>query len=274
MVTANTKLTISAFIESPSEARWNGECEDPLVARWPDFVNYSKRLETEGPFLRGVVRQYGVRVLDAAMGIGCESIFLTKEGAQVTGNEINPGFREHAREKARVEKVELKVTAIDWRNLAKVFEPDSFDVILLLGNSLCLMQKSDDRKETLKSLREVCRPGGVVVVDQRNFDYILEQKEAVLNGYFRYGHRVMYCGTDIVGYPIAIDNDCVRFVYENTASQNILGYLDMHPFLGRELVDVFQNGGFTLESSLSDFQPLPFCPTADFYTHIFRKPTE
>jgi SAM-dependent methyltransferase len=254
MVQVNTKRSLGYAVEG----EWSGECEDTLAQRWPDFVDPSKRLVKEAPFLEALINRYGTRVLDAAMGIGCESVFLAKCGSQVTGNEISSRFRRIALARARLENAPMKVTAIDWRNLAKVFDPDSFDVVLLLGNSLCLMRELADRQETVTNLKTVCRRGGVVVVDQRNFDYIIREKERILAGYFRYHREVMYCGSKVVGYPADINVNRVRFAYEDTRSKRLLGHLDMHPFLERELVDIFGNEGFSLDASLSDFRPRSF----------------
>lgn len=267
MVQVSTKRTLDYAVDGP----WSGECDDALARRWPDFVDPSKRLVKEAPFLKSLINRYGTRVLDAAMGIGCESVFLAKCGFQVTGNEISSSFRRIALARARVENAPMKVTAIDWRNLAQVFDSDSFDVVLLLGNSLCLMQELADRQATVINLKSVCHRGGVVVIDQRNFDYMFRERERILAGYFRYKTEAIYCGTRVVGYPVDIDVSRVRFAYEDVESKTILGHLDMHPFLKRELVDMFESEGFSLDASLSDFHQKSSDPNSDFFVHVFRK---
>lgn len=267
MVQINTKRALSYAVE----VEWSAVCEDTLAQRWLDFVDPPKRLVNEAPFLDALIDRYGAHVLDAAMGIGCESVFLAKRGYQVTGNEISSSFRRIALARARLENAPLKVTAMDWRNLGRVFESDSFDLVLLLGNSLCLMRELADRQETVRNLKSVCRQGGVVVVDQRNFDYMIREKETILAGYFRYQREAMYCGSQVVGFPVDIDVSRVRFAYEDTRSKRVLGHLDMHPFLEREMVDLFEFEGFSLDASLSDFHSPAFDPNADFFTHVFRK---
>lgn len=267
MVQVSTKRTLDYVIDG----YWSAECDNALARRWPDFVDPSKRLVKEAPFLKSLINRYGTRALDTAMGIGCESVFLAKCGSQVTGNEISSSFRRIAVARARLENAPMKVTAIDWRNLAKVFDSDSFDVVLLLGNSLCLMQELADRQATVINLKNVCRRGGAVVVDQRNFDYMFRERERILAGYFRYNTEAIYCGSRVVGYPVDIDLSRVRFAYEDVESKTLLGHLDMHPFLERELVDIFENEGFILDTSLSDFHQKPFDQNSDFFIHVFRK---
>jgi len=261
-------LTNLKRIELASE--WNSKCGERLADRWPDFVDYSARLETEGPFLLHLVNKYGSRVLDAAMGIGCESIFLAENHARVVGNEINPRFRRAARLYTRHTNASLKVTSIDWRNLGKVYAEGNFDIVLVLGNSLCLLQHSRDRRRSVMNFVAVCEKGGVVVVDERNFGYIQRYRAQILNGDFRYGGRVMYCGQTIAGYPVAIDSDCVQFAYEDVEKKVVLGYLDMYPFAEGELVDLFHQAGCTCVELYSDLSP-GYDEKADFYTYVFRK---
>ena len=40
-------------------------------------------------------------ILDAAMGMGCETLFLAKQGFNVVGNEIDPNFQKLASMYAR-----------------------------------------------------------------------------------------------------------------------------------------------------------------------------
>lgn len=248
---------------------WQGECGDSLAARWPEFVDYPKRLETEAPFLLGLAKKYGTRILDAAMGIGCESVFLTGCGLQLTSNEISGAFQKVAAEYARGQDVVLNATSIDWRDLAQVFPRESFDLTLVLGNSLCLLSQEKARMQAVENFRQICAKSGAVVVDQRNFDYILDHSHSILTGHFRYTGKTMYCGSTIKGRPVTIDPKCVRFVYEDVVSNTTLGYLDMYPFRRGELVRLFQQAGFKCSGRYSDLKA-KYDPDADFYTYVFE----
>ena len=147
---------------------------DSLVGCWPDFVNCSLRLRTEGPFLLSTLSSPKERILDAAMGMGCETLFLAKQGFNVVGNEIDPNFQKLASMYARRINIELETTSLDWRELTEYFGGESFDSVLVLGNSLCLLQDEIAEEQAVQSFRKVCKRGGKVIVDQRNFDYILQ----------------------------------------------------------------------------------------------------
>src|SRR6266508_4714679 len=122
--------------------------EDPsrfskdLAQSWNAFVGCDKRLVSEGPFLQRVLRDYkdGI-VLDAALGIGCESVFLIQRGYKVISNEINAALLEIAIASSIKRGVKLNVKSYDWRTIGSKMPGNSLDAIILLGNSLCLVKK-------------------------------------------------------------------------------------------------------------------------------------
>jgi len=247
---------------------WQGECDGYLAERWTDFVDCKRRLETEGPFLLNVLGRRRTDVLDAAMGIGCESVFLAKNGFRITGNEISPTFRQIAEGRAQKEGVRFEVTTIDWTNLSAALGRDAFNAVLILGNSLCLLRDAEARVQAVRNFKEVCVKGGTVLVDERNFDYILRDRAEILEDNFRYSGRVMYCGTKVSGRPVVIDPECVRFTYEDRPSGDYLGHLDMYPFRKGEMVELFNHVGLTCVEMYSDLAK-GYRDNADFYTYVF-----
>lgn len=79
----------------------------------------------------------------------------------------------------------------------------------------------------------------------------------------------MYCGKNVRGVPISIDDDCVRFVYRQTRTGKEIGHLDMHPFRRGEIVGLFHAAGFQEVKVYSDFV-VGYRDSADFYTYVFR----
>ena len=248
---------------------WKASLEQELAEGWADFVDCPRRLAREGPFLLDVLGRPPARVLDAAMGIGCEAVFLREQGFDVVGNEISPSLRAVAAARAAASATQLTLASTDWRGLRKGFGDSAFDSVLLLGNCLCLLRKQRDRRAAAENIRAVCKAGGSVVVDERNFEYILRNRDSILAGQFRYTGRVVYCGKTVKGTPVAIDDDCVRFVYKNIVSGVEFGCLDMHPFRRGELVSLFRAAGFREATVYSDFMK-GYRPDCDFYTYVFR----
>jgi len=241
-----------------------------LAQYWSDFVDCDKRLLTEAPFLLSTLSQYkdGL-VLDAAMGNGCESIFLLKKGFHVLSNEIDTNLIHLATQAAKRGGVTLDVTSYDWQEIGSGLPPGSVDAIILLGNSLCLLEDSNTIEEVLGNFFYILKTGGCLIVDERNFSYILEKREEILDGNFRYSGKYIYCGTKITGRPIQISNQSVVFGYFENGN-DLVGELKMYPFKSKELKYLLRNVGFSEVRVLSDFQER-FDPNADFYTYLAFK---
>lgn len=247
---------------------WVPNVSPTLASRWDEFVDCPVRLKTEGPFLQRVLGSYeDPSVLDAASGIGCESVWLTLQGTRVVSNEICQELRSISQERARMADITLKLTSFDWRTLATGMSPNTFDVVLLLGNSLCVLRNEADRRLAVGNLRDVCKPNGTLIVDERNFEYILSDRDKILKGQFRYSRKVMYCGTSVVGVPVFISGDDVRFAYLDTKTGGVLGTLDMHPFRRGELKQLLLECGFSKVETYSDLRP-ENRSQADFYTYV------
>lgn len=251
---------------------WQEDFEERLAKAWPSFVKCRQRMFVEGPFLSTLLKRLEKpRVLDAATGIGCEATWLLTRGYDVTANEYCPVMRRMATEHASENGVRLRPFAYDWRDFDSCFRPDSFNVILLLGNSLCLLHKKADRVKVARNLFRVCTSGGLLVVDERNFRYIMDERSKILKGKFRYSRRVMYCGARILGHPTSISPRNVTFTYYEASTGSPVGRLDMYPFKEGELRSLFENVGFKCESLYSDLKK-GTKKTADFYTYVFTKP--
>jgi SAM-dependent methyltransferase len=238
-----------------------------LAETWPRFVGCPRRIRTMGPFLRSLITS-GSYVLDAAMGTGCESVYLLQHGYRVVGNEISPALRDVALEYAKSQRVRLRVTSFDWRALADGFPKDRLNCVLVLGNSLCLLRDQEGRQHAVENFKRLCSAAGTVIIDERNFRYILQEREAILQGNFRYSGKVVFCGTHINGRPTIITDDLVRFEYCEASTRKIVGHLEMYPFRDGEIQDMFQRSGFRLKKIYSDLKDT-YNKDADFYTYVF-----
>ena len=252
-----------------------------LAINWEEFVSPNDRLKLEGPFLIKLLKPYNNgRILDAAAGIGCESIYLTQQGFTVFPNEIERELREIARSRAKENRVLQTMLQYDWRFLGDEIAEPYFYAVLVLGNSLCLVLDRADRKRCLEQFGKVLKPGGMLVVDERNFPYIIENRKQILQNpvkNFRYSHQSMYCEKSVRGVPYHIDEDedKITFMYFKNgrqvanldeARENRVGYLEMYPFKKGELAHLLEECGFTDVHEYSDFKE-GHSDEADFFTY-------
>lgn len=242
-----------------------------LVEIWTDFVNWEKRRKGENGFLLGQLEKFNCKkVFDSCLGDGADSIYLVKQGFDVTSNDVDELFIEKAKGHAEREKVNLKITKYDWRNLRPFFSPKSFDAVLCLGNSLSYLFKKQDRLKAVKNFRLLLRDGGILIIDERNYQYFLDRSEEIVKqGKFRYKEKYVYCGKKVCGRPVEISKDKVRMEYRHKGTGK-KGYLVLHPFQRGELMQLLREAGFSRIENFSDFKR-GFDPCADFYQYICVK---
>lgn len=242
-----------------------------LVGMWTDFVNWEKRRKGENGFLLKQLQKHDCqKVFDACLGDGADSIHLLKNKLDVTSNDIDKLFIKKAKENAKKNKVHLTITSFDWRRLDKHFPDNRFDAVICLGNSLTYLFRKADRLKTLRNFRKLLRPNGVLVIDERNYQYMLDKREEILKKHqFDYSGKYVYCGDIVHGAPIEISDTKVRMEYtdERTGRR---GYLVLYPFKQRELLNLLKETGFSSIEQYSDYKR-GFKKTADFYQYVCLK---
>jgi len=144
----------------------------------PDFdlmVSWDKRLKNEAPFFLKLFEENKVRkILDLACGTGHHSIFFAKAGYEVTGVDLSEKMLQVARKNAKgISGVKfLKGGFLDVYPKLK----DRFDAVICLGNSLPHLLSKKDLKKTLQNIFKLLNPGGILVIQNRNYDKILKKK--------------------------------------------------------------------------------------------------
>ncbi|MGQ9516115.1 MAG: class I SAM-dependent methyltransferase [Anaerolineae bacterium] len=153
---------------------------DQLSTDYDRFVDWPARLAFEMPFLEKVLRDAGPRrVLDAACGTGRHAVALAKAGFDVVGADPSLPMLEAARCHAEAAGVGVKFTVAGFGELAaKTAGP--FDALLCLGNSLPHVNDLAHLDAALRDFRAVLRPGGRLLIQQRNFDMVLRRRERLM----------------------------------------------------------------------------------------------
>ena len=147
------------------------------------FVNWNNRLAYEMPFLLQKIScrpaQPGAPmvVLDAACGTGQHAIALAKSGMQVTGADLSAEMIDVAHENARAAGVSVDFKAAGFGALAAAFGEKSFDALLCLGNSLPHLLTQSDLLAAMKDFYTCLAPGGLLILQNRNFDSVLASRE-------------------------------------------------------------------------------------------------
>ncbi len=147
------------------------------------FVNWPGRLTFELPFLKmvlaGAPHAAGEQpvVLDAACGTGQHALALAELDYPAAGADISAGMVARARANAAARGLDVRFEAVGFGELVAAFGRQSFDAVLCLGNSLPHVLNAAELRAALADFAALLRPGGVLVLQNRNFDQVLAQRD-------------------------------------------------------------------------------------------------
>jgi glycine/sarcosine N-methyltransferase len=156
---------------------------DELFDDYDRFVNWERRLAYELPFIeRLLVASDARRVLDVACGTGRHAISLAERGYEVVGADLSARMIARARENAdrlaldrAPAKGQVSFVVAGFGELAERVG-GQFDALLCLGNSLPHVLTAAALRATLTDLAGVLRPGGLLLVQERNFDAVMANR--------------------------------------------------------------------------------------------------
>lgn len=242
-----------------------------ILARiWGDLVDWDERRKKDKDFLLGeLVELNNPRIYDVALGDGCDSIFLIKSGFNVTSNELDPEFKKVAQLNAKKENVSLKITSLDWRDFRSNLPNERFDVVLCLGNSFSYLPNKRDRERVLREFYRITADGGKLIIDERNFKQIMDEKENLIsnNGIYL-SNEFVYCGKSVRVRPLKIMKR--KLIVEYSHPNHGVGYILMHPLKEGELLALLRGTGYGNIEQFSDYTKGKFLG-ADFYQYVCHK---
>jgi glycine/sarcosine N-methyltransferase len=153
---------------------------DTFSSDYDRFVNWHTRLADELPFieslLAGVSANGKAHVLDAACGTGMHTIALAQRGYYCAGADLSAAMIERARDNAAAAGVEIPFAAVGFGGLQAEFD-SGFDAVLCLGNSLPHLLTPTDLTAALDDFAACLRPGGLLLIQNRNFDAVMAQRQ-------------------------------------------------------------------------------------------------
>jgi glycine/sarcosine N-methyltransferase len=156
------------------------------------FVNWENRLGFEMPWLLSQLEALRegsprpLRILDAACGTGMHAIALAHAGYDVTGVDLSEGMIARARANAQRNGVEVRFEVAGFYKLSPALglrssgSNEPFDAVLCLGNSLPHLTSLGYLVMGLVDFAWCMHPGGLLLIQNRNFDAVLERRERVM----------------------------------------------------------------------------------------------
>lgn len=164
----------------------NKETYDDFSQDYDHFVNWEARLTAEMPFISEYLRHIESqtdrkpKVLDTACGSGMHAIELAKRGYSACGADLSPKMIEKAAANANAAEIDVLFKVSPFGSLANDFRMEAefpFNLIVCLGNALPHLLSLNQIRSALNDLAASLEPGGILMLQNRNFDAILKLKE-------------------------------------------------------------------------------------------------
>ena len=140
------------------------------------MITWDVRLKREGSFFRDLFDRYQVRsVLDAACGTGRHALLFAGWGLEVTGVDLSPTMVVQARALAAEQGVPAQFIQAGFGGL-NAADGGEFDALVCIGNSLPHLKTLRELNLALTDFHRALRPGGVLVIQNRNYNKVLAEK--------------------------------------------------------------------------------------------------
>ena len=253
--------------ENPAAVRASEKYQEEYVHRfvekWDQLIDWSARGMGEGTFFIDELRKRNKhKILDVATGTGYHSVRLQQHGFDVSSADGSPVMLAKAFENARKHGKILKTIQADWRWLNRDVH-GRFDAIICLGNSFTHLFSEKDRRKALAEYYSALKHDGVLIIDHRNYDAILDNEE------FDSSHTYYYCGDQVKAEPEHVDDGLARFRYE--FPDKSVYHLNMFPIRVDYMTRLMEEVGFQQIQTYGDFQESHRTKNPDFYIHIAEK---
>ena len=245
-----------------STDHYQAEYVQAFVEKWDELIDWEARAESEGKFFIQLLEAHGKRkVLDVATGTGFHSVQLLQAGFEVTSADGNAQMLARAFENAKARGHILRTIHADWRWLTRDVH-GKFDAVICLGNSFTHLFDEMDRRRALAEFYSVLKHDGVLILDQRNYDAIIDHG-------FKSKHKYYYCGERVVAEPIHVDQGLARFryVFPDGSAYN----LNMFPLRKDYVQKLIAEAGFQGFHTFGDFQETYQDEDPDFFVHVAEK---
>jgi glycine/sarcosine N-methyltransferase len=150
---------------------------DSLGEDYDRMVSWEARLGREEAFFQRLFDEHGVQsVLDAGCGTGMHAVSFARLGLRSAGADLSPAMIEQAREHAREAGVAVELAVAPFGGIAGGF-PAPFDAVTCLGNSLPHLLDDDALAAALADFAAALRPSGILVIQNRNYDRVLRERQ-------------------------------------------------------------------------------------------------
>lgn len=119
-----------------------------------------------------------VRVLDAAAGIGTQSLALASRQFVVTSRDLSSAAIARLEREAASRDLKVEASVVDMRYVDQSIS-EKFDALIALDNSIAHLLAESDLETAFRAFRRCLRPGGVCLISVRDYGAVARGKPSV-----------------------------------------------------------------------------------------------
>ena len=137
------------------------------------FQDWNVSVNRQATILDGVIHEYFGKnvhsILDAACGIGTQTIGLAQKGYRLTASDISEGEIEKARLEASKRNLNIHFCAADMRTLQQAFQT-KFDLVIACDNAIPHLLSDDEIRQAFEQFHQITAESGGCIISIRDYD--------------------------------------------------------------------------------------------------------
>ncbi|CAH1369385.1 unnamed protein product [Tenebrio molitor] len=269
-----------------------------MAGVYKDFIGDTNiRTEHYKKFLLDMLKKKGCRrILDVACGTGIDSVMLLEEGFDVVSTDGSDKMLKYALETRWNRRKEPAfdnwiIREANWLNVYETVKDlvgDGFDAVICFGSSFAHLVDSygDQRehKEAIKNFEKCLKVGGLLLVDHRNYDQLLNGTQPKQCVYYDASSitNITTSVLSVMGKPTLVIRDYIVESKQNEKNKGVgtksnsktelrlMFYPHMMEDFRNILKEIFGKNSSCI--TLGDFKELNEIKNPIFYIHIVEKP--
>ena len=194
----------------------------------------------------------GERVLDLCCGQGRHAVVLAAMGMEVTGLDLSEQYLVLTAEAARGHNVSLQTVHADMRKIP--FE-SHFDAVVNMFSSFGYLEAEAEDAKVLASIRGALKPGGRVMLDLLNRDWVVDNY--IQNDWHRDDDGTLYL--EHRELDLLTSRNHVTFTaISPDGTQREIGGHHIRLYTLREVAGMLEAAGLALEAVYGGFDGEPY----------------
>jgi glycine/sarcosine N-methyltransferase len=195
----------------------------------------------------------GKRILDIGCATGELSYQLAGAGAEVAGIDLNEDLLAQAQSNKAHQRVTFQ--NMNMLDVKDAFQNGEFDVVLCFGNTLVHLTSEELIRKLFYGIKHILKPGGLLLLQILNYDYILSEKVSELpvieNENIRFVRNYIFKeDSPLIGFKTGL-----HLKNENKVVYNETPLLALS---SQALEDLLEEAGFINSSMFGNFKEEPF----------------